>query len=95
MAGYVMGFIDITDPEGYKAYAAAVPAIVAAYDGEYLVRGGPLTAMEGESPAPRIAVIRFPSVERAHEWYNSEEYRPVRQLRIDNSQGNLIIVEGV
>ena len=95
MAGYVMGFIDITNPEGYKDYAAAVPATVAAFDGEYLVRGGPLTAMEGESPAPRIAVIRFATVERAHEWYNSEEYRPVRQLRLDNSEGNLIIVEGV
>ena len=95
MAGYVIGFIDITNPEGYKAYAAAVPATIAAYDGEYLVRGGALTAMEGESPAPRIAVIRFPSIERAHEWYNSEEYRPVRQLRTDNSDGRLIIIEGV
>ena len=26
---------------------------------------------------------------------NSEEYRPIRQLRLDNSEGNLIIVEGV
>ena len=95
MAGYVMGFIDITNPEGYKAYAEAVPPTIAAYDGEYLVRGGALTAMEGESPAPRIAVIRFPSVERAHEWYNSDAYRPVRQLRLDNSEGKLIIVEGV
>ena len=95
MAGYVMGFIDITNPEGYKAYAAAVPATISAYDGEYLVRGGALTAMEGESPAPRIAVIRFPSVERAREWYDSEAYRPIRQLRLDNSEGRLIIIEGV
>jgi uncharacterized protein (DUF1330 family) len=27
-------------------------------------------------------------------WYHSEEYAPVRKIREDNSEGNLIIVEG-
>ena len=31
---------------------------------------------------------------KALEWYNSEEYKPVRQIRLDNSVGNFIIVKG-
>ena len=36
----------------------------------------------------------FKSYEKALEWYNSEEYKPVRQIRLDNSVGNFIIVKG-
>ncbi len=39
--------------------------------------------------------IRFPSYEKALEFYNSEEYKPVRQMRLDNSVGNVIIIKGV
>ena len=39
-------------------------------------------------------MIKFPSYEKALEWYNSEEYKPVRQIRLDNSVGNFIIVKG-
>jgi uncharacterized protein (DUF1330 family) len=29
------------------------------------------------------------------EWYNSEEYKPIKQIRLDNADTNGIIVEGV
>ena len=42
-----------------------------------------------------IIVIKFPSREKAMEWYNSEEYKPIRQIRHDNAVSNSIIVDGV
>ena len=42
----------------------------------------------------RTVVIKFPSYDKAMDWYNSEEYGPVRKIREDNSQGNIIIIEG-
>ena len=50
--------------------------------------------MEGKWAYPRTVVIKFPSYEKTLEWYNSEGYQPVRQLRLDNSVGNMIIIKG-
>ena len=51
-------------------------------------------AIEGKWAYPRTVVIKFPSYEKTLEWYNSEEYKPVRQIRLDNSVGNMIIIKG-
>ena len=79
MTGYAITQIEVTKPENYK---------------EYLVWGGEYQCFEGEWKFPRTVVIKFPSYEKALEWYNSEEYKPVRQIRLDNSVGNFIIVKG-
>ena len=94
MSGYLIGTIDIKNPEAYKEYLAKVTDIVEKFGGEYLVRAGEYTVMEGKWDYSRNVVIKFPSYEKALEWYNSEEYKPVRQIRLDNSVGNQIITKG-
>ena len=94
MSGYLIGTIDIKNPEAYKEYLAKVTDIVEKFGGEYLVRAGEYTVIEGKWDYSRNVVIKFPSYEKALEWYNSEEYKPVRQIRLDNSVGNFIIVKG-
>jgi len=94
-AGYVIAQINVTDPEAYKRYVAAVTPIVEKYGGEYVVRGGPAQHFEGESIGERTVVIRFPSVQAATEWYHSEEYAPVRAMRMAASNGLQTIVEGI
>ena len=59
-----------------------------------MVRGGDYECVEGEWKLPRTVVVRFPSYDKALEFYNSEEYKPVRQIRLDNSVGNVIIIKG-
>ena len=94
MSGYLIGTIDIKNPEAYKEYLAKVTDIVEKFGGEYLVRAGEYTVMEGKWDYSRNVVIKFPSYEKALEWYNSEEYKPVRQIRLDSSVGNQIIIKG-
>ncbi len=93
-AGYVIAQINVTDPEAYKDYVAAVSPIVEKYGGEYLVRGGPAQHFEGESIGERTVVIRFPTLQAATEWYHSEEYAPVRAMRQAASTSLQTIVEG-
>jgi uncharacterized protein (DUF1330 family) len=38
--GYWIGHVDLTDPEGYKAYTAANSAPLGKFGGRFLVRGG-------------------------------------------------------
>ena len=94
MTGYAITQIEVTNPEDYKEYLAKVTDIVTKFGGEYLVRGGEFQCFEGEWKYPRTVVIKFSSYEKALEWYNSEEYKPVRHIRLDNSVGNFIIVKG-
>ena len=94
MSGYLIGTIDIKNPEAYKEYLAKVTDIVEKFGGEYLVRAGEYTVMEGKWDYSRNVVIKFPSYEKALEWYNSEEYKPVKKIRLDNSISDAIIIKG-
>ncbi len=94
-AGYVIAQLKVTNPENYKEYINKVTEVVQKFGGEYLVRNGEYQCVEGETKFPRIVVIKFPSYEKALEWYNSDEYKPVKQIRLNNSEGSNIIIKGV
>jgi len=94
-AGYVIVEMKVSDPERYKEYMAAAPATIAAAGGEYLVRGGRHESLEGDWQPARLAVLRFPSLERARAWYDSERYRAVRAKRAGATEFfNMVVVEG-
>ena len=48
MAGYLIGTIEVKNPEAYKEYLAKVTDIVKKFGGEYLVRAGEYTEIEGK-----------------------------------------------
>ena len=95
MAAYVIAEIDITNPEGYKAYTAAVPATVEKYGGRFMVRGGKAQALEGDWSEARRVILEFPSMEAARKWYDSPEYEKPLAIRKANSTGRLLLIEGV
>ena len=94
MAGIFIAFVNVTDPEKYKNYTALTPAAVAAYDGEWLVRGGETETMEGPEETRRVVVIRFPSVERAREFWTSQEYQTAKIERAGAAEMQAILAEG-
>ncbi|HYN62468.1 MAG TPA: DUF1330 domain-containing protein [Rubrivivax sp.] len=93
---YIIVDMKVTDPEQYKQYMAAAPAAVAAAGGEYLVRGGRHQVLEGHWQPQRIAMLRFPSLEKAQAFYDAEMYRAARALRAGATEYfNMVVVEGV
>ena len=93
---YIIVDMKITDTEQYKQYMAAAPAAVAAAGGEYLVRGGKFEALEGHWQPARIAMLRFPSYEKAKTFYDEEMYRAARAKRAGATEFfNMVLVEGV
>ena len=95
MPAYVLAEIEITNPEGYKEYTAVVPATIAKYGGKFLTRGGSVEVLEGDWPARRRVLIEFPSMEAAKRWWDSPEYETPMALRRANSNGRLLLLEGV
>ena len=94
-AGYVIAQLKVTNPEKYKEYVTKVSEVVKKFDGEYLVRNGEYQVVEGEDNFPRLVIIKFLTCEKALVWHNSDEYKPVKDIRLQNSEGSNIIVKGI
>ena len=95
MPAYVLAEVQVTNPEGYKGYTAVVGESIQKYGGRFLVRGGTAHPLEGDWPERRRVIIEFPSVEAARKWWDSPEYVKPKELRRANSQGRLILLEGI
>ena len=91
--GYWIGRVDVHNDEGYKAYAAANPAIFKKFGGRYVVRGGKFEGVEGASRS-RNVVIEFPSYQAALECWDSPEYQAAKAERDGHAVADIIIIEG-
>jgi uncharacterized protein (DUF1330 family) len=91
--GYWIPQIDISNPEGYKAYMAATPPAHEKYRGVALVRGGKMEAVEGRARG-RCVLREFPDFATALACYRSEEYQRAKPLRLEHSTCDFVIVEG-
>jgi uncharacterized protein (DUF1330 family) len=46
-------------------------------------------------PFERIAVLEFPSRKAAEDWYNSPEYQKILPLRLNATECQFIVADGV
>lgn len=95
MPAYVIAHIDVKDPTRYEDYKRMSPMSIEMYGGRFIARGGRTESLEGTWQPKRIVLIEFPSVERAREWWASEDYAPAKALRQATSTGDLVLVEGL
>lgn len=94
MPAYIIVEVDIHNQEAYEGYKLLTPASLVPYDGRFIVRGGKTELLEGEQEPKRIVVLEFPTVEKAKQWWNSEEYAPAKKIRQANSSTRMFVVEG-
>ena len=95
MPAYVIANVDVKDPALFEEYRKQVPATVAKHGGRFVVRGGTHERREGSWAVSRLVILEFPSLEQARRWYDSEDYREPKALRIKSATPDLVIVEGV
>ena len=80
----------------YKKYLEKVKPMVEKFGGKYLIKGGKIDAKETDLWKPkRIVLVKFPNKSSALKWYNSEEYRALKHLRLNNASSNILFIEGV
>ena len=95
MKVYLIVHIEVTNPELMEKYRELVPKIVAKYQGKYLVRGGDSEILEGDYFKHRIVLLEFPSRQQANNFNNSEDYAPLKMLRIEAGNNSSVLVEGI
>jgi uncharacterized protein (DUF1330 family) len=96
MPAYVIAAVtEARDQAALVEYRRRNTDVVAAYGGRFVVRGGALETLEGDWQPVRLVVIEFPTAAAAREWYESEDYAPLRELRRRASDTDIVLVEGV
>ena len=96
--GFVMVQMKVNSLEDLnERYAPFVFPILHKHGGE-MIAGSPTPMVkEGDWSGNWAAVLRFPSVEAAQNWYHDVEYQPFKDLRINEIQseaGRVVILEG-
>lgn len=96
MAAYCLfDNLDVVDGRKLEEYKARVAPVVQRYGGRYVVLGGRVDLMEGHWRPTYPVMIEFPSLERAREWYTSDEYRELKALRLSAVTSNAVFIEGL
>jgi uncharacterized protein (DUF1330 family) len=96
MTAYVVVDAKVTDPVKYKDYQLLSPEAITAGGGEFLVRGGEHTILEGVWNPSRLVIVKFPTVEAAKSFYDSALYRVARAKRDGATEFfNMVVVQGV
>ena len=76
--------LNMTNPEEFmERYAQHVFPILDAWGVEMIAGSTSPTTKEGSFSGNWAAVLRFPSMEVAEAWYDSADYAPYRDLRIN------------
>lgn len=88
---YFVTNYSVTNPEGYAEYPKRVAATQEGL-GKRLIAGQG-EVIEG-NPGDRLVVLEFGTREQYETWYNSPEYQAILPLRVDNTEGFAILIEG-
>jgi uncharacterized protein (DUF1330 family) len=91
--GYWIAHVDANNDEGYKAHAAASPAMVKKLGDKSVVRSGKFECPEGTARSRNVA-IEFPDYAAARACYDSPEYQENIKRRLPHSTADIVIIEG-
>jgi len=93
-AYFLVDLLEVRDAAKLEEYKQQVGAVVEKFGGRYLIVGGAPEVVEGAWRPTFPVLIEFPSREQARRWYGSEEYRPLKALRLAASRANAVFLDG-
>lgn len=91
---YLVGEVEVTDPEVFAQYLPLAAASIKQYGGTYLARGARTEVLEGP-PAKRMVITKFESEAAMRRWIESPEYAEAKVLRRKSSTMRMVMLEGI
>ena len=95
MSAYLIYRAWVRDPAAYAAYMAKTPELIRRFGGRFLVRGGVCVTLEGSPDTARSIIVEFPNRAAAEAFYRSDAYGEAMELRRDNADVQIVIIEGI
>ncbi len=81
MSVYSIASITVNDWDAYGEYMKQAAPIIESYGGKYLVRGGEILADNTTWHPKRVVILEFPTIEQMNAFRDSDEYKPVAEIR--------------
>lgn len=95
MKYYCVAELVVADNSWVPSYVNNVTKLVEEHGGRYLARTSNTEKLEGERESPQIfLIIEWESKEAAMAFYESDEYKPYLQNRLDGAKGELFLIPG-
>ena len=94
---YFIARLRVPDVDRYRReYGRKVLSQVAAVGAKLLVASPSPTVLEGDDDSTWTAVIEFPDRAAALRWYRSQEYAPLKKLRLEElaKGGTVVLFDG-
>lgn len=92
---YMIVAIDVHDAEGMGRYAEGTMPLLQGHDAAVLAATNKLRIEDGAWPRQRIAVLEFPSLQAAREFWAADDYAAMKNLRESVSDADILLVEGM
>lgn len=90
MPAYLIGHITIKDTAQWDEYRRRVPATLAPWGGELVLRGRRAVVLSGSHAHTDAVVIRFPDSAAIEQWYASTAYQALIPLRLAAAEMDLV-----
>lgn len=78
---YIIGHITVKDAAKWEEYRSKVPATLAPWGAELVLRGSRFAVLAGEHAHADVVVIRFPDQAAVEGWHSSPAYQALIALR--------------
>ena len=95
MSSYFVAQIKVHDYQEYEKYLESFDDIFSRYNGEYLAIDESPTLLEGEWNYTKSVIIKFNSKEDFEDWYYSDDYQKILKYRLNASNSDTILLEGI
>jgi uncharacterized protein (DUF1330 family) len=96
MTAYLIVEENVTDPEGFQKYRkGGVATTIQHFGGKIIAAGGTSETLEGDWHPNRLVILAFESVEQAKRWYNSQEYAPLKEIRLKATNSQAVLAQGI
>jgi uncharacterized protein (DUF1330 family) len=92
---YLLAEVQVTDPDTWKQYLAALPGTMAPYKTRTLARANPVALDNSAPPAGSLVIIAFNNMEDVKAFWNSPAYQAIIPLREKSAKTRVYAVEGM
>ena len=94
--GYLFAELDVTDAAHfYDEYMPRVRPVLDAYGANFLAASDAPVVKEGGREVKRVVLLEFDSLQRAQEFYHSDDYQAVIGYRLNSARSHLYVFEGL
>jgi uncharacterized protein (DUF1330 family) len=83
---YLIGHVQVTDPDGWKQYATALRTTLEPYHVKALARAQAVALDGSTPPAGTTVILEFKSMDDIKAFWNSPEYQAIIPLREKSSK---------